>query len=58
MQELIRENADVMRVATLLLTAPLTGDGAGEGGHILEVISEGVEMPLVDTMQRGQEYSW
>ena len=58
MQELIRGGAAVKRAATLLLTASLLGDGAGERGGVLEVTWEGGEMPLVGAMRRGQEDAW
>ena len=37
-QELIRGSAALKRVATLLRTACLPGDGAGERGGVLEVM--------------------
>ena len=57
-QELIRGGAAVKRAATLLLTASLPGDSAGERGGVLEVISRKWAMSLAGAMRRGQEDAW
>ena len=52
LQELIRGGAGVKRAVTMLLTASLPGDGAGERGGVEEATSEGMWTPVVGAVRR------
>ena len=54
LQELIRGGADVKTAATMLLTASLLGDGAGERGSVVEATSDGMWTPVLGAVRRGR----